>query len=59
MRRVVHHGLGLDPVHAHQAGLGQGQQTRDGEQDDDDDDENKVLGVKALDGDQLSGTWVR
>ncbi len=56
---LVHHGLGLDPVHAHQAGLGQRQQARGREQDDDDDDENDVLGVEACGGDQLSGTWVR
>ena len=56
---LVDHRLGLDPVHAHQAGLGQGQHARGGQQDDDDDDEDDVLGVKAGGGDQRSGTWVR
>jgi hypothetical protein len=44
---LVDQGLGLDPVHADQAGLGQGQQARGGEQDHDDDDEDGVLGVEA------------
>ncbi len=56
---LVHQGLRLDPVHAHQAGLGQREQARGGEQDHDDDEEDGVLGVKPLDGDQRSGTWVR
>ena len=44
---LVDQRLGLDPVHAHQAGLGQGQHARGGQQDDDDDDEDDVLGVEA------------
>ena len=56
---LVDHGLRLDPVHAHQAGLGQRQQARGGEQDHDDDDEDDILGVKPLDRDQLPGTWFR
>jgi hypothetical protein len=52
---LVHHGLRLDPVHAHETGLGQRQHARGGEEDHDDDDEDGVLGVEADDGDQVPG----
>ena len=52
---LVDQGLGLDPVHAHQAGLGQGQHARGGQEDDDHDDQDDVLGVEAVGGDQGSG----
>ena len=44
---LVDQRLGLDPVHAHEAGLGHGQDARGGQQHGDDDDEDGVLGVEA------------
>ena len=44
---LVDQRLGLDPVHADEAGLGHGQDARGGQQHGDDDDEDGVLGVEA------------
>ena len=44
---LVDQGLGLDPVHPDEAGLGHGQDARGGQQHGDDDDEDGVLGVEA------------
>ena len=44
---LVDQRLGLDPVHADEAGLGHGEHPGGGEQRRDDDDEDDVLGVEA------------
>ena len=43
---LVDERLGLDPVHAHEARLGQGEHPRAGEQQGDDDDEDAVERVE-------------
>jgi len=45
---LVDQGLGFDPVHTDEAGLGHGQHARGGKQCRNDDDQNGVLGVEAL-----------
>ena len=55
---LVHQRLGLDPVHAHQAGLGHGQDARGEQQDGDDDQVHQVGDVEPGGGDQRR-TWAR